>query len=238
MKRFQMLCTIGAALALGACGGDAAVAILGTLGAGGGQWFVDADPSAAGYQRADCGGTACTLTFLNGNLYQRNYAEAIAGNTSRCAGTHAGSVSDAVNVSVPQCFVGRFLNVNEALSTDGLDHLYFDFDPRLNTGVWVDIQDDTHRFVFNGSADIDTGCEFTGSSKKSLDVTISRTNFLAISLGGAPGPVTMTTVQALTIAGAPARIFVGEFVGASGLRLTRSGEKIELQRSDQAGTCS
>ena len=238
MKRFQVLSAIGAAFALGACGGDAAVAILGTLGAGGGPWFVDADTSAPGYQRADCGGVACTLTFLNGNLYQRNYAEAIAGNTTRCSGTHAGSVSEAVNVSVPQCFVGRFLNVNEALSTDGLDHLYFDFDPRMNTGVWVDIQDDTHRFVFNGGADIDTGCEITGSSKKSLDITISRPNFLAISLGGAPGPVTKTTVQALSIAGVPARSFVGEFVGASGLRLTRSGEQIELQRSDQAGTCS
>jgi hypothetical protein len=45
-------------------------------------------------------------------------------------------------------------------------------------------------------------------------------------------------VSALTIQGSPARTFTGEFVGASGLRLTRNGETIELQRRDLVGSCS
>jgi hypothetical protein len=238
MKRFQWVFSIAAALALGACGGDAAVAILGTLGAGGGEWFIDAAPSTTGYQRADCSGAACEIIFSD-HFYERSYAETISGNDpAHCNGVHDGTVTDAVNISVPQCFVGRFLSANEALSTNGQVHLYHDFDPRMSEGVWVDIRDDGHRFVFNGNGVIDTGCEITGSSKNNLDFTVSRSNFLAIAQGGTPVPVTKTTVQALTIQGTTTRSFSGEFVGASGLRLTRSGETIELQRRDQIGSCS
>ncbi len=238
MKRFQWVFSIATAVALGACGGDAAVAILGTLGAGGGEWFIDADPATTGYQRADCSGAACEIIFSD-HFYQRSYAEAISGNDpAHCNGAHDGTVTDSVNISVPLCFVGRFLSANEALSTNGQVHLYHDFDPRMSEGVWVDIRDDGHRFVFSTVGT--DGCEIAGSGKKNLSFKISLSNFAAIANRTSPAPklVSTTTVETLTIVGSPARTFVGEFVGASGLRLTRSGETIELQRREQVDSCS
>ena len=240
MMRLTGICSFAALLALAACGGDAAVAILGTLGAGGGDWLVDANPTLAGYQpRTDCGSSGTDLCRINinpGTLYERNYAVTGGGNfNSTCAGSPAGTVSNSVDVSVPGCFVGRMLSVNEALSTDGSVRAYFDFSPDMATGVWVDIHDDGHRFVFTNNS---SGCEFAGASQRPLSLVIQASNFRDFADGIAPTLVSETAVQTLTIQGTTTRSFSGEFVGASGLRLTRSGETIELQRRDQVGSCT
>lgn len=238
MQRKAFLTVITALLV--ACGGGEVVAILGALGAGGGDWLVDADPNAAGYQpRANCGPGAndlCTINVNPGELYRRDYAITGGGTMPGCTTANlTGTVTDAVNVSLPGCFVGRLLSVNEALSSDGRIRAYFDFFPNMTTGVWVDIQDDGHRFVFtSGSA----GCEIAGSTRRALTLTIQASNFRQFADGSATTLVSRTSVTALTVAGAPARTFAGEFVGASGLRLTRSGETIELQRRDLVGSCS
>jgi hypothetical protein len=240
MKRGRSWWVLVASLAVAACGGGSeVVAILGSLGAGGGNWFVDADTGTSGYQpRTNCGpggAEVCVVNINPGTLYERNYAVTGGGNFPGCDTSPTGTVTDAVNVSIPGCFVGRFLSVNEALSTDGKMHMYFDFFPDLATGVWVDINDDGHRFVFNGSA---SGCEITGATKRALTLTIEGSNFGDFAAGNVGTLVSETVIPTLTIEGPPSRTFSGQFVGASGLRLTRSGETIELQRHDQTGNCN
>lgn len=254
------LCAGVSVLALGACGGGEVVAVLGSLGAGGGDWLVDADPDSAGYQpRFSCGvdqtgdgqpDELCNININPGSLYERDYEVQGGGNFSAgCQNEPEGRVTDAVNVSVPGCFVGTLLSVNEAVSTDGRVRAYFDFSPDMASGVWVDIHDENHRFVFNPDAEGDgsghgfrsTGCELTGTSRQSVALTVQTSNFQDFALGQRDGPavalIPRTTVQALTIQGTPARSFSGEFVGASGLRLVRSGETLELRRRDLAGNC-
>lgn len=237
MKARSTATAIAGSLALAACGGGAAIAVLGSLGAGGGDWFVDADNTAAGYQpRRNCGGQTCTININPESLYQRDYAITAGGTLPGCSGSHAGTVSDAVNVSIPGCFTGRFLSVNEMVSNDGQLHAYFDFFPSMSTGVWVDIQDDSHRLVFTSNA---AGCEVNGTTKRTLTLAIQNSNFRSYA-NDTPTPtlVSNTSITRLTIQGTPVREFTGEFVGASGLRLTRSGETIELQRRDLQGNCN
>ena len=237
MKRIKAA-LLASATALTACGGGAVLAVLGTLGAGGGDWYVDANNNQAGYQvRADCGAgnDICVININPPDLYQRNYPIVVSGNFGGCAGTPNGNVSDAVNVSIPGCFVGRFLSVNEMVSSDGTVRAFCDSFPDMTEGVWVDIQDDTHRFVFTSNA---LGCEIVGSTKRPLSLSIQTSNFGQFAQGFAATLVPKTLVSTLTIPGAAARTFSGEFVGASGLRLSRSGETIELQRQDLAGDCN
>lgn len=217
-----------------ACGGGAVIAVLGTLGAGGGDWLVDADPQTAGYEpRNDCSGGAqlCRININPGNFFDTDYDVTAGGNyvdAARgidCEAAPSGTVTDAVNVNVPGCFVGKLLSVNEARSNDGSVHAYFDFSPDMATGVWVDIHDDTRRFVF--SSDIE-GCEVTGTAKRRVDLEVRLSNFGAFGSGFAVTLIDKTTISSFSIGGDPA--YTGTFVGASGLRLVRGSDKIEIQR--------
>ena len=232
--------TLAVAATLAACGGET-LAILGTLGAGGGDWLVDANPNVGSYDpRSDCGAGGnelCRININPGSLYERNYAVVGGGNFGGCAASPAGQVSDAVDVSIPGCFTGKILSVNEAVSSDGQVRAYFDFFPDMSSGSWVDIHDDAHRFVFDDGAN--GSCEIAaGGAKRPLTFTIQPSNFADFANGGAAVLIPKTTVQSLIIATPTVRTFSGAFVGASGLRLTRSGETIELQRRDVAGSCA
>lgn len=237
MKTGRITWAAAGVLALAACGGGAVLAVLGSLGAGGGDWFVDAAPDTAGYQpRRDCGGQVCTININPGELYKRDYSVTGSGTMSGCANLPQGTVSDAVNVSIPGCFTGRLLSVNEAVSNDGRIRAYFDFFPDMSAGVWVDIHDENHRLVFTGNS---AGCELSSGTRRPLTLAIELSNYRDVAEQDPP-PVLVprTRVSRLTIQGSPAREFTGEFVGASGLRLARSGETIELQRRDLQGSCS
>ncbi len=237
--RFAVGATAVGVAALAACGGGEVLAVLGTLGAGGGDWLVDAQPAVAGYQPlrtcGDGGNQPCRITIFPGSLYERDYAVVGGGNFGGCVASPAGQVRNAVDVTIPGCFTGTIVSVNEAVSGDGQLRAYFDFDPDMVSGTWVDIHDDTHRFVFFDDAN---GCESVGGTRRPLTYTIERSNFGALAEGPAPAVViARTTVSSLTVSTPTARTFSGEFVGASSLRLSRSGETIELQRRDVAGSC-
>ena len=236
-RRYLSLAVAGAAL-LAACGGGAVLAVLGTLGAGGGDWLVDASPNVPGYEpRRDCGGDICAININPGSLFDLNYAVRGSGNLVGCSANPApeGRVSNGVDVNVPGCFVGRLLSVNEAVSNDGSLRVYFDFSPDLATGVWVDIHDNNRRFVFDDN--FGNSCEIVGTTRRLLTYSVQRSNFRNFAEGFDPVLVSTTRLSDLTIQGTPSRRFVGEFVGASGLRLTRAGELIEIQRQPGVGSC-
>ncbi len=238
-RRFRSvgLAAAGAVL-VAACGGGAVLAVLGTLGAGGGDWLVDASPDVAGYEpRRDCGGDLCAININPGSLFDLNYAVRGSGNFGGCSANPApeGRVSNGVDVNVPGCFVGRLISVNEGLSNDGRLRVYFDFSPDLFTGIWVDIHDSSHRFVFDDN--LGNSCEIAGTVRRPLTYTVQRSNFRSFADGSANTLIGKTSLSELTIQGTPVRRFVGEFVGASGLRLTRAGEQIEIQRQPGNGSC-
>jgi hypothetical protein len=223
MPRFS--CCLAAALAMPAaltsCGGDV-LAVVSFIGSAGGDWVID-DPSVAGFQqRADCGGP-CVINIQRldpEDPFATNFRVSYTGTLSGCpsASRNDGTVSGR-RISLPGCFTGQYVTINEALADDGRDRGYFDSEtPSLAEGVWVEIQDQRRRFKFEDNS---TGCELTTPTATRVDVTI-----VLADLGAIP-PVLQTTIATFTVGGVT---WNGEFVGLSGMRLVRGGEVLELER--------
>jgi hypothetical protein len=243
MKRVTAAPVLAAALALAACGGGEVIAIVQFIGSAGGDWVVD-DPTVAGFQpRSDCGTSQDQDCFVNlqidgvRSLYATGFGVTYTGNLPGCpAGSgadpaKAGTVSGE-RISLPGCFSGRYLTINEALSDDGLVRAYFDSEaPNLTEGVWVEIQDGQRRFKFTSDPGTRTttdigGCELSAAPPNALDMTV-----VAADLGAGR---LQTEITAFTVAG---QTWSGRFVGISAMKLTRGSEVLELQRRDLPGTC-
>ncbi len=224
-----------AGIGLAACGGGAVIAVLGSLGVGAGDYLVDANPATRTYEaRTDCGAPdACSFSInpvtAARKYLERDYAVTVTdSNFSACPVTTAGRVTDD-RVAIPGCIVGRALSVNEIVSDDGLRRIFHNFDPELERGVWVDIQDDTHRFKFNDNF---SGCEFVAGVKQPVAVTVEISDF------GAPSPkVNATTIKSLVSQHRPGTTYTGAFVSAGSVRLSGGGGVIELERRDLVANC-
>lgn len=247
---FGRTAAVSLAAAVVACGGEV-VAIVSFLGSAGGDWVVD-DPAIAGFQRrSDCGNARNADCFVNiqidggRSLYATDFAVKFSGNV--LPGCPAGPVGELPapdpnalgngrisgdRISLPGCFVGRYVTINEAVSDDGLVRAYFDSElPNLTEGVWVEIQDERRRFKFTNNAFVrDTtnvaGCELTSPAVTPLTATVVAAD--------RDGGRLQTEISAFTVGG---QTWTGRFVGISGMKLTRGGEVLELERRDLSGSC-
>ena len=236
--RALAVCALGAA-ALAACGGGEVLAIVSFLGSAGGDWVVD-DPVAAGFQqRLDCGAAGDEGCFVNiqisgvRSLYATDFAVSYTGNLPGCPSVaRTDGTVRAQRISLPGCFSGRYASINEAVSDDGSIRAYFDSEvPDLSTGVWVEIQRGERRFKFTASplvrdtSDI-AGCELTTPTPTPAAGAIAAADRAAGQL--------QTEITAFTVGGVT---WSGRFEGISGMKLTRGGEVLELQRRDLPGAC-
>lgn len=232
------------AAALVACGGGV-IATLGAIGAAGGDFTVDVDPSTPGLQTApsvpgnafsDPLGINIQLdTKTNGSLWD-NYFESSFGivvnsgtlGTGACTAGLKGTV-DGLRMDLGACFKGTFTSVNRIVSDDGNTVLLFGaFNPSLANGIWVDIHDESHRIKFKSDS---AGCEYRGGTLTANAVTLVQ---VAADL---PNGV-FNAVRQFTIG---TTVWpTGEYVGVSGLRLTNSLGTLELERrrDDPATPCA
>lgn len=230
------------ATALVACGGGEILAIVSFVGSAGGDWQVD-DPALAGFQsRSDCGVPAnqdCAVNIqISGvrSLYGTDFNVTYTGNLPGCPSgsgadpAKAGTVSGQ-RITLPDCFTGRYVTINEALSDDGSIRAFFDSEvPNLTEGVWVEIQDEQRRFKFTSDPFVrDTtdvaGCELTSPATTPASLTVAAADI---------GAGRLQTELTLTVAG---EVWSGSFEGISGMKLTRGTEVLALQRRDLAGGC-
>jgi hypothetical protein len=213
-----------------ACGGGEIVAVFSFIGSAGGDWVVD-DPAQTGFQqRRDCGpgddeGCVINIQPINRSPFASAFGVSFTGNLQGCPdvarrdGTVAGD-----RIELPGCFSGRYLSINEVVSNDGRVRAHFDTEvPELTTGVWVEIQRERRRFKFQSNS---AGCELTTPVRTAVAVTIEPADLGAGRL--------QTLITAFTIGG---ETWSGNFVGISGIRLTRGGELLELQRRDLNDAC-
>lgn len=222
---------------LAACGGGVGELLLvaGFLGSGGGQYFQD-DNTLPGFQVADCGGEACTLTVNleapEFDLYATAYGVRVNGPLPNC--NDVGGRVEGRNVRLGSCLTGSYVNPNEIRSDDGKTVLFHDFFPNLSEGVWVDVNDAGQRFKFTSTL---AGCEITAAGKKPLQVVVTPSNYAALVFGDPNTPLQpRTVITSLTVTGGAS--WTGDFIGASSMRLQSGGRSIELERRDQAADCS
>lgn len=216
-----------------ACGGDV-LSVLVFVGSAGGDWRVD-DPAVAGFQaRLGCGGaqTECRINIQpigNPDVFTNDFGLSYTGNLSGCPGATARTDGRAAGerITLPGCFTGRYVTINEALSDDGTVRAFFDSAvPNLTTGVWVEIQEGRRRFKFTSNAQVRQvnavlGCELTSPltpvtatvSAASIDDGRLQTVFTQFTIGG--------------------QAWSASFVGMSAMRLTRGGETLDLQRRNE-----
>jgi hypothetical protein len=232
----------GATVALlAACGGGEVLAVLGFVGAGGGDFYVDGEVGVAGLQFDDtCSNPPnCAINLQlddpgAGAWTDNYYTAALAlrytnsAGVPWCAASGSGRV-DGERLELNSCFSGRYVTVNEAVSDDGSKRLFFEFTPRLSEGVWVEIQDRRRRFKFGDydANDAAAGCELTSPAKTPATAVVSRAQFF----NGEPFE---STVTSFSIDGGGA--YSGRFIGVSGLRLTRGSDMLELQRERDTTT--
>ena len=220
-----------AALALAACGGGALL-VLGFIGSAGGDWVQD-DPAQAGIQPlSTCGpgGNAnCVINIqpVGGqNLFAERFDLSFTSNLPGICSAGGNGTADGRRLRLGDCFTGQYVNINQALSDDGTVRMFFNFTPPLNQGIWVQLQQEERRFVFSDNSN---GC-VVGSPSTPVSVLLSPSNIL-----NPAGPFE-TTIQSFTIAGEGAA-WTGRFVGVSGMRLTRGGDVLELERRQGTGGC-
>lgn len=225
---------VAASIGVAACGG-AVIAVVGSLGIGAGDYLVDNNPSTRTYEaRTDCGAPDACFFSINPvsaaqKYFERDYAVTVTdSNFGPCPATTAGRVTDD-RIAIPGCIVGRALSVNEIVSDDGLRRIFHNFDPELERGVWVDIQDDTHRFKFDDNS---SGCEFVAGVRQLVTVSVEISDY------GATAPkVSTTTIKSLVSQHRPATTYSGVFVSAGSLRLSGGGGVIEMERRDVVASC-
>jgi hypothetical protein len=216
-----------------ACGGET-IAVLGAIGAAGGDWLVDDNPATAALEpRANpndpINPQAVNLQPLRpasdpfGFLYASEQkmdipAISIAGCGSVVPNTTQATVADN-RLVIPNCFSGKFASVNRVVSDDGQKALVIEsFDPTLAQGIWVDIDNRSRRVKF---VDDTSGCEIKDGKLTGNTVTVVQG--LPDSSTGTPARITQFTIGTQTWT-------AGEYVGVSGLRLTGGPGKLELKR--------
>jgi hypothetical protein len=227
--------TAAAALALAACGGGALL-VLGFIGSAGGDWIQD-DPAIAGFQPlrncGDDGEQQCGINiqpapgadFLYATTFDLEYNTAtLPGCPERGNGRANGR-----RLVLNGCFSGEYVNVNQAVSDNGAVRMFFEFEPVLAQGVWVELHQERRRFAFDDNS---SGCEL-GTPNVPVAVDIIPANLTDDS----KPIVTETTIGSFTIAGDAGGAWSGEFVGVSGMRLTRGAEVLELERRQGSATC-
>lgn len=221
-----------AALAgLAACGGGV-VLLLGFIGSAGGDWLQDDQPGQAGLQlRSTCGpggNDDCRINIqpVGGqNLFAQAFDLSFTSNLPGCVASGTGR-ANGESLTLSGCFTGAYVNINQAVSDDGQVRMFFNFTPPLNQGVWVELQQGQRRFAFTDNS---TGCEL-GATKVPVAVTV-----VSADIRNPAGPFE-TTVSSFVIQGAGAA-WSGKFVGVSGLRMTRAGEVLELERREGSESC-
>lgn len=220
-----------AALTFAACGGGALL-LLGFIGSAGGDWVQDNDLAQPGLQvRSTCGpggNDECRINIqpVGGQpLYDDAFDLSFTSNLPGCPASGNGR-ADGERLQLSGCFNGAYVNVNQALSDDGQVRMFFNFLPQLNQGIWVELQQGTRRFVFTDNS---SGCELGAPSRP---VTV---NIVLSNIRDPAGPFE-TTIGSFTIQGSGAA-WSGRFVGVSGMRLTRAGEVLELERRQGSATC-
>lgn len=225
-----------ASAVLAACGGADILAIVSFVGTVGGDWRFD-NPQLAGFQqRADCGAgrnEACRINIQPvgaQDLFSADFAVSYTGNyVAGCPPLGSPRTDGRVvgtRITLPGCFSGNYVTINEALHDNGVDRAYFDSAlPELEPGVWVEIHDEQRRFKFASNT---SGCELT-TPRTAVAVAIQAADL------GAPAPILQTTITSFTVGGAS---YTGTFTGVSGMRLVRGSEVLELERRpDTTTTC-
>jgi hypothetical protein len=218
-----------AAGAVAACGGDV-IAVLGALGAAGGVYTFDADPTTAKLEtrRSEIADQVLFISIqidgdnngLGRNFFDESFPVTVTGGSlggADCTNTKGRVNGDRLELGT--CFQGRFENVNRVVSDDGKVVLRFDnFNPNLSTGIWVDIQNTSRRIKFTSDT---TGCELNGSTPTGNQVTL-------VQVDSDSSTGVYNSVQTFTLGN---KVWAtGEYVGASGLRLTGTPETLELER--------
>lgn len=228
---------LASALLLAACGGEV-VAVLGFVGSAGGSWFQDDQPGTDGLQlRSTCGALADEDCFINiqpvggQSPFSSEFALTFTSNLPGCATSGSGTASGR-RLTLNNCFSGQYVNINQALSDDGSVRMFFNFEPDLAQGVWVEIQDGRRRFVFPDPKvnSATSGCELTSPASTPVAIVLSPARIL-----DAGGPFE-TTIASFTIQGGGAA-WQGRFVGISGMRLERGAEVLELERRTGSASC-
>lgn len=242
MAAWQVRCcaaagAVAVAAVVAACGGEV-LAALSFIGSAGGDWRVD-DPAQAGFQqRQNCGpgqNDSCRINIQpigTQSLYASDFALSFTGSLPGCpAVARTDGRATGKRISLPGCFSGQYLTINEALSDDGTVRAYFDSSvPDMTSGVWVEIQDGRRRFKFSNNPvarDITAilGCELT-TPATTVTATVSAASIDDGRLQTVINPFTIGT-----------QAWSGEFVGLSGMRLVRGSEVLELERRNEAGSC-
>ena len=231
LRKSWALSAVAAAVTLAACGGGALL-VLGFIGSAGGDWIQD-NPAIAGFQPLKTCGTAgdlqCGINIQPAGGTDVLYATAfdLSYNNATLPGCPASGSGRANGrrLALDGCFSGEYVNINQAVSDNGAVRMFFDFTPDLAQGVWVELQQGMRRFAFSDNS---AGCEL-GTVNVPVAVNIASSNILA-------GSPLETTIVSFTIQGGGAA-WSGKFVGVSGMRLTRSGEVLELERRQGSGSC-
>jgi hypothetical protein len=222
-----------AAATVAAYGSDA-IAALGALGAAGGVYTFDAYPMTAKLEtrpsdpyKPNSDPLAIRIRIdgsapgpLGQNLFDKSFPVTVVSGSlggADCTNTKGAVTGDRLDLG--SCFRGRYENVNRVVSDDGKVVLRYDqFNPNLATGIWVDIQNTSRRIKFTSNS---AGCELKGSAPTGNQVTV-------VQVDSNPNTGVYNSVQNFTIG---SKVWaMGEYVGASGLRLTGTREMLELER--------
>jgi hypothetical protein len=241
MKRslsWRMGLSAGTLAVLTSCGGET-LALLGFLGAAGGDWIQDDRPDEAagnvGLQiRSTCGPFGNEQCGVNiqpvgtQDLYATDFDLTFnSANLPGCTATGTGRATGQRMV-LTNCFSGQYVTINQVLSDDRTVRMFFNFTPDLVPGVWTEIQSGQRRFAFSSNS---TGCQL-GTPARTVDVVISAADITNVN---GTGPFE-TTISSFTIQGDGAA-WQGRFNGISAMRLTRGSEVLELERRNNADTC-
>lgn len=227
--RFKTLEATLLATGVAACGGGV-LAIVSFVGSAGGDWQFD-NPQLAGFQqRSNCGaggneGCVINIQPIGGqDLFASDFALSYTGNLPGCpAVARTDGRASGTRITLPGCFSGNYVTINEALSDNGVDRAFFDSAvPTLPQGVWVEIQDERRRFKFTSDT---AGCELT-TPRTAVAVTILPADLTI--------PRLQTAITNFTVGGVT---WTGSFTGMSGMRLTRTGEVMELERRNLPDQC-
>jgi hypothetical protein len=242
----QRTAAVTVALLAGCGGGALESAVVGFLGTGGGQYFQD-DPQVTGFQPVDCGGQPCALTLAvdappDPNtgvpapvLFGASYAIKASGELPNCS--NASGRVEGRRVTIGSCFSGQYASVNELVSDDGKLHLFNDFFPDMTTGVWVDVNDSSRRYKFIAFANSTaTGCEITSSGSRAATMSVVVSNYGTVAFDPGTPLIPATRIDSLAVQGGDR--WTGDFVGASGMRLSNGAVSIDLERRNETASCS
>ena len=241
---------LGLAAVLAGCGGGVGelLLVLGYAGAGGGDYFLDGDISTAKLDRVEtCGPAAnstCQITLnVQGSaavpfpnfLFDHRYGVSttgtgVLGGSTRCdSNLGVTGTVDERRLDIPGCFTGNYKTVDEVVSDDGRSRLLFNYRADYEQGAWFDIRNDKYRLKFTATDDPDerraSGCEISDTVKTTLveldyvDSDVDNGVFAAVR-----------EVRFSRPGAAQAEVWSAEMVGASGLRLTRGTQTLELER--------